>query len=101
MQTTSTAFVVNVKYVGGSGQAQSQTQRLRVWYTCCFATITAALAPEQLGQTAHYVDVVLDRNTAFCDSQLEPVTGTKFYCWVDAPNQSVAGAVTVTLIELP
>lgn len=101
LQTSTTAFVVNVKIVLGAGTIFSKTTKLRVWYTSIFESTTAANAPAQLGQTARYVDVILDRDTAKVDSTLEPVTGGFFNCWVDSPTLNVAGTLTVNLIELP
>lgn len=98
---TTTAFVVSVLVDLADNEPFSKTTKLRVWYTSTYATVTAGDAVSKLGQTARYVDVVLDRPIAIVDSSLEPLTGTKFHCWVDAPTQVGAGAVTVTLVELP
>lgn len=100
LQTGTTAYVVSVRTTMGTGEPLTKTTKVRVWYTSSYATVTAQI-PEVLGQTARYVDVTLDRPIAICDSTLEPSTGGKFYCWVDAPTQSVAGTITVTLVELP
>lgn len=101
LAATTTAFVVCVKVDLGDSQPKSQTTKLRVWYTTCYESVAAGVAVAQLQQTAHYVDVVLNDDILRVDSELEPITGGFFNCWVDAPNQAVAGALTVTLIELP
>lgn len=101
LQSGTTYYTVSVKVVLGSGQPADPTRKLRVWYTTNVDSVTAALAPEQLGQSAHFVELNLDRNTIYRDSPLEIVTGGYFNCWVSAPVLSVASAVTVKLIEGP
>lgn len=101
LQVTTTAFVVSAEMAtGNNGQLDPKT-KIRVWYTTTTRTVTAADAPSKLGQTAHYVDVTIDRPVAIRDSMLEPVTGNLFHVWVDAPVLGVAGTITVVLVELP
>lgn len=97
------AYVVNVKIIGTAPEPNTE---VRVWYTTCFETTTAANAPRQLGATARYIDTKMnqDGTTSFTskkDSALEPVTGGFFNCWVSAPKLSAAATITVTLVELP
>jgi hypothetical protein len=101
LQATTTAYVVSVKVAVGAGQPFSPPTCIRVWYTTTTYTVAQADAPLHLGPTARYVDVPLDRPTIIRDSSLEPVTGTSFHCWADAPTLSVASDLTVTLVELP
>lgn len=101
LQASTTAINVTVKVVQGSGQPNSQTTKLRVWFTTNSATIAAALQSEQLGQAASYVDVVLTANTIYNTSLTEAINGSNFYFWVDAPTLTVASTVTVILNELP
>ncbi len=98
-----TAFVVNVQVTNGTAGGAPQ-QEVRVWYTTTMRTVTAANAPLQLASTARYVDVRLSERTGgvvIKDSSLEPVTGSKFHCWVDAPTLDVAASLSVDLVELP
>ncbi len=90
LQAATSAFNVVLKIVLGSGQPNSQTTKVRVWYATNSASITAALVPEQLGQQASYVDIVCDRHTAYAESLTEAIGGSNFYCWVDAPTLTVA-----------
>ena len=99
---TTTAYVVNAQVTNGIAGGAPQ-QEVRVWYTTTMRTVTAANAPSQLGATARYVDVRLSNETAgvrIKDSSLEPATGTKFHCWVDAPTLNVAATLSVDLVEI-
>lgn len=98
---TTTAFVVSAIVTAGTDAVLKPGLRVRVWYTTTTHTVAAADAPSKLGQTARYVDVDIDRPVAIRDSSLEPVTGSKFHCWVDAPTLDVAATLTVALVELP
>lgn len=100
---TTTAFVVNAQVTNGAGP-QNEGDFVRVWYTTTMRTVTDANAPKQLGQTARYVDVFLTKDSGrvtIKDSSLEPVTGSSFHCWVDAPKLATAATLDVDLVELP
>lgn len=96
-----TAFVVAVRANNTAPNPHDPKQVVRVHYTTTTFTVAQADAPLQLGPTNRYVDVQLNRPVAIRDSSLEPVTGSKFHCWVDAPNLSVAATLDVVLVELP
>lgn len=101
-----TAYVVNVQVTNGAGITglDGNPQTLRVWYTTTMRTVTAANAPVQLRQTAHYVDILCRGKTAevqIRDSMLEPKTGAKFHCWVDAPSLTNAATLDVDVVEVP
>lgn len=100
---TTTAYVVNMQITAGAGPFGPQ-QDVRVYYTTTMRTVTAANAPEQLGPTARYVELRIPQGASrvtIRDSALEPVTGSKFHCWVDAPTLPTAASLTVDLVELP
>lgn len=103
LQASTTAYVVQLKWTAGAS-IENRGSRIVVWYTTTAATVTAGNAPTQLNQTARYVDLVAPQSAAgvqIRDSSLEPVTGNKFHCWVEAPNLSVAATLDVVLVELP
>ena len=103
LSASTTAYVVNVQVTNGTAGGAPQ-QEIRVWYTTTMRTVTAANAPSYLSATARYVDVRLSVKTAdlrIKDSSLEPVTGSYFHCWVDAPTLDVAATLSVDLVELP
>jgi hypothetical protein len=103
LQTGTTAFVVRAKWTAGAG-VEATGQKLKVYYTTSESGISAANAPTYLEQTARYIEMDSPEEISgvrIKDSTLEPVTGTDFYCWVDAPKLTLAATLTVTLIELP
>lgn len=100
---TTTAYVVNVQWTNAAGVVD-RLQAVRVWYTTTMRTVLNTDASAKLGQTARYVDLRPNQVTggiAIKDSSLEPVTGSKFHCWVDAPTLTNAGTLDVDLVELP
>jgi hypothetical protein len=103
LAATTTAFVVRAKWTAGAGQ-ETRVPSLKVYYTTSESGISAANAPVYLKQTARYVEIdgpTENSGVRIKDSTLEPVTGTDFYCWVDAPALALAASLTVTLVELP
>lgn len=103
LAASTTAFVVNMQITSGAGPTGPQ-QDIRVYYTTTIRTVTSALAPQQLGPTARFVELRVPQKggqVAIRDSSLEPVTGSKFHCWVSCPGIPTAASLTVDLIELP
>ena len=97
-----TAYCVNVQVTAGTAGQGSQIE-VRVWYTTTMRTVTAANAPIQLKTTARYVDIRLNNGSGLItikDSALEPATGSKFHCWVEAPKLDVAATLDVDLVEI-
>lgn len=100
---TTTAYVVNVQWTNGTGVFPKR-DTVVVWYTTTMRTVTAADAPQKLAQTARFVEIRPAQGSgliAIKDSSLEPVTGSKFHCWVSVPNLTVAATLDVDLVELP
>lgn len=103
LQAATTAYVVNVNWTAGAS-VEDRGSVVKVYYTTYHGTLTAQQAIDQLGQTARFVEILAPQRAGgiqLRDSTFEPVTGTKFYCWVEAPKLSVAATLTVTLVELP
>ena len=101
---TTTAYVVNAQVTNGSTKGQDKGNVIRVWYTSTMRTVTNTDAPTKLGLTARYVDVRPQSSASLIrivDSSLEPITGSKFHCWVDTPNLTEACTLDVDLVELP
>ena len=100
---TTTTYVVNVQVTTGAGPVHADLE-VRVWYTTTMRTVTGSDAPVKLGQTARYVDIRIPKHSstiAIKDSTLEPVTGSKFHCWVDAPTLQTAATLDIDVVELP
>ena len=102
-----TAYVVNVQVTPGAGPLD-MNQEVQVFYTTTMRTVTAANAPYTLGQSARYVTIkcaagqqAIASVAISKDSTLEPVTGSKFHCWVNAPKLETAASLSVDLVELP
>lgn len=96
------AYVVTVQVTSGAGPCDRQDE-VRIWYTTTIRTVSATDAPQKLAQTARYVDIRMPEYSSqivIKDSTLEPVTGTLFHCWVDAPKLQTAATLSVDLIEL-
>lgn len=106
LQTGTTAFYLDCKLANGATAGDiDRGQQIKVWYSNTVYTLTAAEAPLTLGQTARFVKLT-PRNGASKEvinqSSLEPtIGGADILCWVDVPAFPVAGALTVTLCELP
>lgn len=103
LASTTTAYVVNVQLTNGAGPVDPN-QQIVVRYTTTMRTVTSGNAPTYLQQTQHTVAIRPSANASviqIVDSQLEPVTGSKFHLWVDVPNFPIAGTLDVDLVELP
>lgn len=106
LQATTTAFYLDVKLANGATAGDiDANQKIVVYYSPTCYTVTAAEAPLTLAQTARYV-ALRPRPGASKEvinqSSLEPVgSGSDILCWVSSPAFPIAGALTVTLIELP
>jgi hypothetical protein len=106
LQTSTTAFYLDVKLANGATAGDIDpglTPFIR--YANTVYTVTAAEAPNTLGQAARFVKIVPRSGASkevIAQSSLEPaIGGSDVLCWVDAPAFPVAGALTVTLCELP
>lgn len=103
LTSTTTAYVITAQWTNGAGPWDPNA-RVKVWYTTTMRTVTAANAPQQLGQTARFVELFPAPGSsllAIKDSSLEPVTGEKLHCWVDAPTLPTAATLSVDIVELP
>lgn len=103
LASTTTAYVVSVQLTNGAGPVETN-QCVVVYYTTTMRTVTSGNAPAYLGQTARSITLRPASNNsgiAIADSALEPVTGSKFHLWVNAPTFDVAGTLDVDLVELP
>ena len=106
LQPTTTAFYLDAKIANGAtAGAVDHNQKIVIHYSITNYTVTAAEAPNTLNHTSHSLSL-RPRNGASAErimqSDLEVAAGAqKISCWVDAPTFPVAGALTVTLVELP
>ena len=106
LQSTTTAFYLDVKLANGAtAGAIDRNQKVVVYYSITSYTVTAGEAPFTLGETSRYVKLTPRDGASkevIAQSSLEPAGGgSDILCWVSAPTFPVAGALTVTLIELP
>ena len=106
LQTTTTAFYLDVKLANGATAGEiDKNQKVVVYYSITAYTVTSAEAPFTLGQASRYVSLTPRSGPSkevIMQSSLEPAgAGSDILCWVSAPTFPVAGALTVTLVELP
>lgn len=106
LQASTTAYYLDCKLANGATAGDMDKGNTTfVRYANTAYTVTAAEAPHTLAQVSRYVKVVPRDGASkevIAQSSLEPAAGgTDILCWVDAPTFPVAGALTVTLVELP
>lgn len=102
-QSTTDRFFVEALLTNGAG-GYDMAQRPRIWYACHSVSMTAALAPKILKQTARYLEIVpspFSGKQVARVSQLEPLSAAYVYLWLEMPAVTVAQTLTVNLIEGP
>jgi len=102
LQASTTTVKVSVKFTNGNAFGDAGKRPMLKFVTSP-QNITAANGALQLrGNSVDFVECVaaLQPNTpSQTDSEVVPVSGGYFYCWLDVPTLLAAGTIDATLIE--